>query len=125
MIRIVGVQRNENIGQEFVLLQNQGNMRLNLRGYTLIAESAIDEPAGLQEAYVIAEDIDIPAGHHAAIRTGSGTSTWCHKHDGYHIYHLFLGRNTPIWARLTGDVHLLAPTHKYSDKQIEKLLVKR
>jgi len=125
MIRIVGVQRNENISQEFVLLQNQGNMRLNLRGYALIAESAIDETPGLQEAFVISENIDIPAGHHVAIRTGSGQSGWCHKHDGYHVYHLFLGRNTPIWGRLQGDVILLAPSHKFSDKIIEKLLVKR
>lgn len=124
MIRIVGVQRSDNLAQEFVLLQNQGNMRLNLRGYALIAESVIDDPAGVQEAYVISDSIDVPAGHHVAIRTGEGQSRWSHR-EGYHVYHLFLGRSTPIWSRLPGDVHLLAPAHCYRERQVEKILVKR
>lgn len=122
MIRIVGVQPNENIGQEFVLLQNQGNMRINLRGYALIADSNLSDPPGLQNVFVINEDISIPPGHHAAIRTGSGTSDWCHKHDGYHVYHFFLGRNTPIWEPET-TVHLLTPTHKFATKKVEVIPV--
>lgn len=122
MIRIVGVQPNENIGQEFVLLQNQGNMRVNLRGHALVAEESLLDPPGLQTVFVFNEDVDIPAGHHVAIRTGAGESQWCHKHDGYHIYHLFLNRNTPIW-NADSTIMVLAPNHKFTARKIETLLV--
>lgn len=122
MIRIVGVQPTENIAQEFVLLQNQGNMRINLRGYALIAEQDFSDPPGLQAVFVINEDIDVPPGHHAAIRTAAGTSGWCHKHDGYHVYHFFLGRSTSIWRAET-TVHLLTPTHRYATKKVEVIPV--
>jgi hypothetical protein len=122
MIRIVGVQPNENLGQEFVLLQNQGNMRINLRGYALLADTTLEDPPGLQTVFVINQDILIPPGHHAAIRTGTGTSNWCHKHDGYHIYHYFLNRNSQLWND-GSVVHLLTPTHKFATKKVETVPV--
>lgn len=122
MIRIVGVQPSENIGQEFILLQNQGNMRINLKGYALVAESTLLDPPGLQTVFVVNEDITIPPGHHAAIRTNSGQSGWCHKHDGYHIYHFFLNRSSQLWEE-GSTVHLLTPTHKFATKKVETVPV--
>ncbi|MBS1711314.1 MAG: hypothetical protein JSS71_06280 [Armatimonadetes bacterium] len=122
MIRIVGVQPSENIGQEFVLLQNQGNMRVNLRGHALVAEDSLLDPPGLQRVFVINQDVDIPAGHHVAIRTGSGDHQWCHKHDGYHIYHFFLNRGESLWNSQS-TLMLLAPNHRFTPRKVETLLV--
>lgn len=123
MIRIVGIQRSEDPNQEFVVLQNQGNMRVNLRGHALLSESSIGDPDGHPEIHVITEDMDIPAGHHCVVRTGIGACRWCHKHEGFHIYHAFLGRTSPVWHRFPGAVHILAPTHTYSGRTGESLLV--
>ncbi|MDI9639372.1 hypothetical protein QPK87_19305 [Kamptonema cortianum] len=123
MIRIVGVQRSESTDREFIVVQNQGNMRINLRGHALVADSAVDEPAGLQQAFVLADDVDIPPGFYAVIRTGSGQPGWCHKHDGYHIYYAYLGRCSPIWNCCSGPIHLLAPQHTYVERQAEALKV--
>ena len=41
MIRIVGIQRAERPEEEFVLLQNQGGMRLNLRGHVILTDAAV------------------------------------------------------------------------------------
>ena len=122
MIRIVGVQPNENIGHEFVLLQNQGNMRANLMGHALVAESNLHDPPGLQTVFVINEDIFVPPGHHVAVRTCAGKSGWCHKHDGYHVYHFFLNRSSQLWEE-NATVHLLSPTHRFATKKVETVLV--
>lgn len=121
MIRIVGIQRSDDSRSEFVVLQNQGNMRVNLRGHALLSQSILDE--GVGRAYVLRDDVDLPAGHYCVVRTGRGEAKWCHRHEGYHIYHAFLHEPAPIWGSAEGAVMLLAPQHTYAERSIERLLV--
>ncbi|MCA0361043.1 MAG: lamin tail domain-containing protein [Armatimonadetes bacterium] len=124
MIRIVGVQRSEDLNQEFIVLQNQGNMRVNLRGYALVAEASVDEPSGLQEVYVIRDDVSLPAGHYAVVRSGSGSPRWVHD-EGYHYFYTFLARNSSVWNRLSGPIHVLAPQHTFCERSVERIRVGR
>jgi hypothetical protein len=125
MIRIVGIQRHEDPRQEFVLLQNQGSMKLNLRGYALVAERAMDDPAGLQEIFLLRDDVDLLPGNYALVISGPGRCRWCHKTEGYHVYYAHLDRETSIWERLRGPLHLLAPSHSYVERATEPLFVGR
>ena len=124
MIRIVGLQRDPDPRQEFVLLQNQGGMRVQLRGHALVSESAVQEPAGLQEVYVISEDVLLQPGQYALVRTCTCNAKWSHQPDGYSVYYVGLGRQSSIWSRLEGPLHILAPQHTYCERTTDPLLVK-
>lgn len=123
MIRIVGIQRSDDPSSEFVVLQNQGSMRVNLRGHALLDPETMESPDRAPFAVVVQDDIDIPPGHYAVVRTGLGTSRWCHKTEGYHIYYSFLGKTESIWSQRPGRIVVLAPQHTYSDKAVEALFV--
>ncbi|MBS1707777.1 MAG: hypothetical protein JSS65_03545 [Armatimonadetes bacterium] len=122
MVRIVGVQRSLDVAQEFILLQNQGAMRVCLRGHAVMAESALgtDSPAA---AFVIPDVIDLMPGQYALVRTGRGRAKWSHTEDGLHIYYTYMGRDLPIWAGQEGPFHLLAPQHSYCDQIREVVAV--
>lgn len=116
MIRIVGVQRHEDPRQEFVLLQNQGAMRVNLRGHALLAECSMDDPSGFQEAYILRDDVYLMPGQYVLVRTSPGTSRWDMRVEGYVTYYTHLNRESSVWDRLGGRIHLLAPQHSYSHR---------
>ncbi len=124
MIRIVGMQRNPDPTQEFVLLQNQGGIRVQLRGHALVAESSVNEPAGLQEVYLISEDVQLQPGQYALVRTCSCSGRWCHKNDGYSVFYTGLGRQSSVWSRFEGPIHILAPQHTFCERTTESYLVK-
>ena len=122
MVRIVGVQRSQDVTQEFVLLQNQGAMRVCLRGHAVVAESAhgVDCP---HAAFVLPDYIDLMPGQYALVRTGRGNPRWCHTEDGLHVYYTYLGRDVPVWSNQSGPFHLLAPQHSYIECQKEVVAV--
>ena len=124
MIRIVGLQRHPDPKQEFILLQNQGGMRVQLRGHALVADSSMDEPSGLQEVYVIAERVELQPGQYALVRTCGCSGRWCHQSEGYSVYYTGLDRQTSVWSRFKGPVHVLAPQHTFSERTSESYLVK-
>lgn len=116
MIRIVGLQKNSDPTQEFILLQNQGGMRIDLRGHALVAESTIENSAGLQDVHVIRESVSLHPGQYALIRSCSCAAKWCHKNEGYSVFYLGLGRTISIWNETSGGVHILAPQHTFVER---------
>ena len=74
MIRIVGIQRNQSPEKEFVLLQNQGNMRLSLRGHLLLSEEAVKDGVVKENCHLFTEDTLVPAGMYVLPVTGCGES---------------------------------------------------
>ena len=121
MIRIVGVQRHTNIEHEFVLLQNQGGLRLNLRGHILLGESAIDgdEPEFM---HIFRDDVSIAAGNFVLLHSGCGAQRWMRTKDLQLVYYTFMQRQAPVWDRCTGPIHILSPHHTYSERR-EALLM--
>lgn len=123
MIRIVGLQRSDDPRQEFVLLQNHGSMRVNLRGHALVSDAWLDTFDGPATAVIIRDDIEIPPGQYAIVRTCSGTGRWDYRQEGYHTYYAHLGSPESVWKDHYGKIHLLAPQHSYSARSAELLLV--
>jgi len=121
MIRIVGVQRSDIPGQEFLLLQNQGNMRAPMRGITVVAESYI---TGSQpEAFHMFRDEEyLLPGQYIALATGSGTPRWAVQDKGVVVYLAFMNRCQPLWNNVAGPFHVLNPHHTYTERREEALL---
>lgn len=116
MIRIIGVQRNDSPAKEFILLQNQGSLRTNLRGHLVLSESAIAESDLSFAAHVFADDALIPAGMYVLLATGSGEPRWAKTKDGALIYYAFMNRGGPVWDRAAGPVHILNLQHTYTER---------
>lgn len=119
MLRIVGVQRSESLSQEFVLLQNQGHMRIKLRGHILMSEDAIEGADLSNAAHVLKDDEYIPPGLFVLLSTGTGLPHWGKTKDGTYVYHTYMGLSRPFWNTHTGAIHILCPHHSYCERATE------
>ena len=114
MLRIVGVQRSGSPHSEFILLQNQGAMRIELSGHALMTEAEGLAESGL---YVFRERESIPAGRFVMLTTAPGTPRWERTKDGQTIYHVYANRTSPIWAPCLGPVSVLGTQHTFSARR--------
>ena len=124
MIRIVGVQRNQAADKEFVLFQNQGALRINLRGHLILSECAVNDQDLSQFAHLFTDEVLIPAGMYVLLGTGSGETRWSKSKDGSLIFHTYMNRNYPVWDRCILPLHLLNTQHSYAERR-EPALVMR
>ncbi|MES1228381.1 MAG: hypothetical protein ABUL72_06890 [Armatimonadota bacterium] len=114
MVRIVGVQRSDEVGQEFVLLQNQGSMRVSMKGYALVTEAAFSgEEAPM---CLLTEEVDLHPGMYMLVRSCIGPARWTKCGEGAPVYYAYLGRTKPLWGASHSPVHLLAPQHTYVER---------
>jgi hypothetical protein len=116
VIRIVGVQRHELPQKEFVLLQNQGSLRINLKGHLVASESAIDTSDLSFAAHAISDDVLVPPGMYVLLSTGVGEPRWTKTKEGAMIYYTYMRRPGSVWDRTCGAVHLLNLQHSYVDR---------
>jgi hypothetical protein len=124
MLRIIGLQRANQAEQEFILLQNQGSMRVTLRGHALLGESAYIHGDLAGNSYAFAEDVQVPPGQYVILFTGTGISRWAKTKDNHVIYHVYMGRRAPIWTDTSLPIHLLAPQHSYTERAEPTLLMR-
>lgn len=116
MIRIVGVQRHELAQKEFILLQNQGSLRINLKGHLVAGEVAIASSDLSFAAHAFAEDALVPPGMYVLLSTGCGEPKWARTKEGSLVYYTYMNRTSPVWERSCGAVHLLALQHTYAER---------
>jgi hypothetical protein len=123
MLRIVGVQRDMTPEKEFLLLQNQGSLRVVLKGHVVMAERAVLAGDLCRFAHVFSEDESIHPGLYALLSTGSGLPHWGKTRDGSHVYHAYAGRQDSLWWSCDGPVHVLSPCHSYCER-VETLILR-
>jgi hypothetical protein len=118
MIRIVGIQRNPDPEREFVLLQNQGGLRLTLRGHAILREDALEfRDCGTQNMVLLTDDVIIPPGVYVLLHTGHGVSRWARSRDGALMYVVYIGRDEAIWCDYHGPIHVLATQHTFTERR--------
>jgi hypothetical protein len=122
MLRIVGIQRSDCAEVEFLLLQNQGTLRVSLRGHVVLAETAIERGELARAAHLFADDEHVPAGLYVMLSTAQGMPHWGRTKDGAHVYHAYAGRTDPLWSE-PGPLHILAPGHTYCER-LEPMLLR-
>jgi hypothetical protein len=124
LIRIIGIQRSDSPEREFVLLQNQGNLRLALRGHVLLSESALDGQDLTRAAHVFSDDVLVPAGMYVLLVTGRGEPKWGRTKDGALIYHAYMNRDFPVWDLSEPPIHVLNKQHSFAEPREPVLLLR-
>ena len=120
MVRIVGLQRSEDVHSEFVLLQNQGSLRANLRGLTLLAGCTVgtDRPA----LYVFPDDVEVAPGNFVLLKSSPCPGRWCLTSDGQRVFYTGMGRSDVFWSKFRGEVHVLGIQHTFCERSAEPVL---
>lgn len=122
MIRIIGVQRNEEIGGEFVLLQNQGSLKINLKGHIVASQTALEGGDTSDGLHVFTDDVDVHPGMYVLLRTCPGVGHWNYMQDRYSTYYAYMHRRTPVWVRHKGPLHVLSLQHSWVERKQEYAL---
>jgi hypothetical protein len=122
VIRIVGLQRSESTAQEFVLLQNQGSLRLSLKGHLVVSEAAIQASDLSFAAHAFSDDVQVPPGMYILLATGRGQPRWTKTKEGALVYYAYMNRDTCVWEQAAGPLHILSPQHTYTERQAPLLL---
>lgn len=115
MLRIIGIQRNEVPAREFLLLQNQGAMRVNLRGHAILSDCALDgEPTQVNHAF--GDDANILPGNYVVLFSGPGEAKFVKGKDGALVYYAYMGKGRSVWEHQLGSIHVLATQHTYCER---------
>lgn len=122
MIRIVGIQRSPESSSEFALLQNQGGLRLSLRGHAILREDALEVGDPARNMHFFTDDVIIPPGVYVLLHTGIGVPRWARSRDGALMYVAYMNRTEPAWYDFHGPIHILATQHTFNERK-EALLV--
>jgi hypothetical protein len=117
MLRIVGVRKGETAEEEFVLLQNQGGLKVNLRGHVLLGEKALELGDVGDFFHLFTDDVSIGAGHFVLLYTGCGTPKWAKTKEQQLVYYTFMNRFASVWDRANGAVHILSPQHSFTERR--------
>ncbi len=107
-----------------MLLQNQGNLRISLRGHVLLSECALSGRDLTKSSHVFADDEWIPAGMYVLLVTGRGEAKWTKSKDGALIFHAFMDRDFPVWDRCESPLHLLNRQHSFVEPKVPALVLK-
>lgn len=122
MVRIVQVNRSDSVRSEFILLQNQGGLRVTTRGLAVVSDRAICE-GDMTFAHVFGDDTLVPPGAFVLLHTGQGEASVTRCKDGV-VFHAYMNRDEPVWDRATGALHVLAPQHTYVERTQPALVLR-
>jgi len=118
LLRIVGIQRDSSVNREFVLLQNQGSMRVMLRGHVLMADRSITTGNLTEHGHAFHEQEAIPSGMFVLLRSGAGEPKWGKTKEGQMVYHAFMDRQESVWPPSAGALHVLKTQHTFAERHL-------
>jgi hypothetical protein len=117
MLKIVDVHLARSAQGEYVVLQNQGLMNVNLRGWALCTDSYLEgDPSRLMdEMYIFRDNVLIKPYGRVVLFTGEGENEWVPTDDGKQAYCMYWKRNNPVWNS-AARLHVL---HLQASRTIE------
>ena len=108
MLKIIEVHPSANPQGEYVVLQNQGLVTVNLRGWAVCTEDYLE--GNTHEAvagmYIFREEIVVKPYARVVLFTGCGDAGWVPTVDGKQAYCAYWGRTQTVWKR-SQVVHVL------------------
>ena len=105
------------------MLQNQGSMRVALKGHVLMSETAIEQGDMCDASHAFPDDVTIPPGVYVLLVTGQGEPRWTRTKDGASVYYTYMNKRWAIWRDCKLPLHVLNTQHTYEERG-ERLLLK-
>jgi hypothetical protein len=106
----MAVQRSDDPQREYVLLQNHGSLRVDLKGHVLADDVGL-EKSDRERMHVFSSDAQIPAMAYVLLITGKGKDGWYQDNDARPVYCVYWNKSTPIWSARLDPIHLLNVIH--------------
>ena len=91
-------------------------MRLSLRGHVVVSDSAIEDSNLMHGAHAFSDDVLIPPGMYVLLFTGHGSPRWTRSRDGSLVYYAFMGKDSAVWDRSSGPLHVLSTQHTFAER---------
>lgn len=123
MIRIVGIERHSEPGREFILLQNQGALRVHLRGCAVVPDVRCDFAPNSPAMHLFSDDTHVVPGAFVMLHTGEGVPRWNVTRDGSRVYHAYMNRDSGLWGAIQGPLHVLGIQHSYVERTTPALIL--
>ena len=116
MLKIEEVHTSAGVQGEYIVLQNQGLLTVNLRGWALCTDAFLDgdETQLVNGLYVFREEEQIKPYTRVVLFTGSGVNGWVPTIDGRLAYCAYWGKKERIWT-LANYVHVI---HLFTSKKV-------
>ena len=111
MLRIVEIHPAQEASGEYIVLQNQGVVSINLQGWAVSTEVYLQggSEGYSQNIYVFKSEVMISPYTHIVLFTGKGKEGWMPTNDGKRAYCAYWERNESIWNH-SSKIHLLQMT---------------
>lgn len=103
-------------------MQNQGGLRINLRGHLVVSDQSIASGDLCTGAHAFNDEALIPPGMYVLLFTGHGESRWARTKDSALVYYCYMNRDASVWESQTGALHVLATQHTYTERPPALLL---
>ncbi len=115
MLKILELHAATNPQGEYVVLENQGLVTINLKGYALCSEAFLmgDEGRRADEMYVFRDEIPVKPFQRVVLFTGYGDNSWLPTIDGRQAYCAYWNRASGMWNRSSEllVLHIAASRH--------------
>ena len=95
---------------------------MSLRGHVVLSESAVEQRDLSSNAHIFSDDVLIPAGMYVILYSGDGEPRWARTKDGAMVYYVYMNRESPVWDRCVGSLHVLSTQHTYAERRETELV---
>ena len=116
MLKIIDIQVSGTAAGEWVVIQNQGMIPLNLRGWVIVGDTYLNGHAesAAKQMFIFTADETIKPGVRAVLISTHGKDGWYPTVEGGSAYVAYANRAESLWSH-AGELHLLQPV---SSRQI-------
>lgn len=115
MLKILELHPTSNSQGEYVVMENQGLVTINLKGYALCSEAFLMGDGGrlADEMYVFRDEVAVKPFQRVVLFTGFGENSWLPTIDGKQAYCAYWNRPSGMWNRSSDllVLHIAASRH--------------
>ena len=100
MLKIVEIHSAITVQNEYIVLQNQGVVTVNLKGWAVCTDAYLLENELFMKSgmYVFRMSEEVKPYTHVVLFTGAGESGWVPTNDGRLAYCAYWGNSERVWS---------------------------
>jgi len=81
-----------------------------------VSDAAIEHADLSFAAHAFNDDVQVPPGMYILLSTGKGSPRWTRTKEGALVYYAYMNRETAVWERVAGPLHILNTQHTFAER---------